>query len=111
MRLSERGTSELALNVLGMSLCDLLLNRCTELALPKPVDKDFPILAFADTKLGRLPRPPWLVWCRKPPFMVSPLLKHCKSSTGVSVEIPYLAVSEYFPEVRDVGFDKVPGVG
>ena len=26
MRLSERGTSELALNVLGMSLCDLYVN-------------------------------------------------------------------------------------
>ena len=43
--------------------------------------------------------------------MVSPLMKHCKSSNGVSVEIPYLAVTKYFPEVRDVGFDKVPGVG
>ena len=29
----------------------------------------------------------------------------------VIVEIPYLAISKYFPEVRDVGFDKVPGVG
>ena len=28
--------------------------------------------------------------------MVSPLLKHCKSSTGVSVEIPYLAITKHF---------------
>ena len=36
--------------------------------------------------------------------MVSPLLKHCKSSTGVSVEIPYLAVTEHFlrPEMLDL---------
>ena len=58
--------------------------------------QDFPVLAFADTKLCRLPRPPWLVWCRKPPFMVSPLMKHCKSSNGVSVEIPYLAITKHF---------------
>ena len=50
-RMSERAASKLALNVLGMSVCDLLQHRCTELALPKPVGRDFPILALADTKL------------------------------------------------------------
>ena len=36
--------------------------------------------------------------------MVSPLLKHCKSSTGVSVEIPYLAITKHFlrPEMLDL---------
>ena len=43
---AERATSNPALNVLGMSLCDLLQNRCTEMVLPKPVGKDFPILAL-----------------------------------------------------------------
>ena len=28
--------------------------------------------------------------------MVSPLMKHCKSSNGVSVEIPYLAITKHF---------------
>ena len=27
------------------------------------------------------------------------------------IEIPYLALTKKLPEVRDVGFDKVPGVG
>ena len=45
-RLSERAASEVY-----CPLCDLLQNRCTELALPKPVGRDFPILALADTKL------------------------------------------------------------
>ena len=27
------------------------------------------------------------------------------------IEIPYLALTKDLPEVRDVGFDKVPGVG
>ena len=27
------------------------------------------------------------------------------------VEIPYLTITKHFPEVRDVGFDEVPGVG
>ena len=36
--LSGRATSKPAINLLGTSLCDVLQNRCTELALPKPVE-------------------------------------------------------------------------
>ena len=110
MRLSERGTSELALNVLGMSLCDLLQNRCTELALPKPVGKDFPILErvwdrekFSVASMGRRKCALWTSGtgarstCGLTDLRVGPV-----GGGGAIMEIPYLALTEDFSEVRDI---------
>ena len=46
-------------------------------------------------------------------FLGTSLSMHCNNrNCGTAIiEIPYLALTKKLPEVRDVGFDKVPGVG
>ena len=97
MRLSERGTSELALNVLGMSLCDLLQSRCT--SRKRVWDRE----KFSAASMGRRKCALWTSGtgtrstCGLTELRVGPV-----GGGGAIMEIPYLALTEDFSEVRDI---------
>ena len=97
MRLSERGTSELALNVLGMSLCDLLQSRCTSRKTRLGQEK------FSVASMGRRKCALWTSGtgarstCGLTDLRVGPV-----GGGGAIMEIPYLALTEDFSEVRDI---------
>ena len=72
-RLSERATSKLALSVGGNVRLRLVPYMAAQSWHCRTrYGSGLPDTRFADTKFGRLPRPPRLVWRRKPPFMVNP---------------------------------------
>ena len=99
MRLSERGTSKLALNVLGMSLFDLLQSRCTSRKTRLGQGE----LKFSVASMGRRKCALWTSGtgarstCGLTDLRVGPV-----GGGGAIMEIPYLALTEDFSEVRDI---------
>jgi hypothetical protein len=96
--LSGRATSKPAINLLGTSICDVLQNHCTKLALLKPV---------GTLGTGRsLAMHPWGGRSARS-GSAEPVrgqrLRVGSVDGGIAIiEIPYLALTKDLPGVRDV---------